>query len=48
MQGYGMESDDKVRNAILKNPFNTYGVTSRDTTVVIVDSVNFIGPFLKK
>ena len=27
---------------------NSYGVAVQDTTVVIVDSVNFIGPFPKK
>lgn len=48
MQGYGMRSDDRARNAILHNPFNGYAVTLKDTTAVIIDSVNFIGPFPKK
>ena len=48
MQGYGMHSDDHARNAILHRPFNSYGVTDRDTTKVVIDSVNFIGPFKKK
>lgn len=48
MQGYGMRSDDHARNAILHNPFNGYAVTEKDTTAVIIDSVNFIGPFPKK
>ena len=48
MQGYGMRSDDKARNAIIMKPFNSYSVVVQDTTVVLVDSVNFIGPFLKK
>lgn len=48
MQGYGMRSDDRGSNAILRNPFNGYGVVVRDTTVVVIDSVNFIGPFPKK
>ena len=48
MQGYGMRSDDRARNAILHNPFNSYGYSVQDTTQVIVDSVNFIGPFPKK
>ena len=48
MQGYGMRSDDHARNSILHRPFNSYGVAVQDTTVVIVDSVNFIGPFPKK
>ena len=48
MQGYGMRSDDKARNAIIKKPFNSYSVVVKDTTAVLVDSINFIGPFLKK
>ena len=48
MQGYGMRSDDHARNSILHNPFNSYGVAVQDTTAVIIDSVNFIGPFPKK
>ena len=48
MQGYGMRSDDHAREAVLQNPFNSYGVTVQDSTVVVVDSVNFIGPLLKK
>ena len=48
MQGYGMRSDDHARNAILHNPFNSYGVAVQDTTRVVVDSINFIGPFPKK
>lgn len=48
MQGYGMRSDDHARNAILRRPFNSYGVTEKDTTKIVIDSVNFIGPFKKK
>lgn len=48
MQGYGMVSDQKANNSILLKPFNGYGVVVRDTTEVIIDSVNFIGPFPKK
>lgn len=48
MQGYGMRSDDKARNAVIHKPFNSYSVVVQDTTVVLVDSINFIGPFLKK
>jgi LPS export ABC transporter protein LptC len=48
LQGYGMRSDDHARNAILLEPFNGYGYTVQDTTAVVVDSVNFIGPLLKK
>lgn len=48
MQGYGMRSDDHARNAVLNNPFNSYGVSVRDSSAVLIDSVNFIGPFPKK
>lgn len=48
MQGTGMRSDDHARNAILHNPFNSYGVTEKDSTAVVIDSVNFIGPLLRK
>ena len=48
LQGYGMRSDDHARNAILLEPFNGYGYTVRDSTAVVIDSVNFIGPLIKK
>ena len=48
LQGYGMRSDDHARNAILLKPFNGYGYTVRDSSVVAIDSVNFIGPLLKQ
>ena len=48
MQGYGMRSDDRAQNAILFKPFNSYGYALQDTTVVVIDSVNFIGPLLKR
>ncbi len=48
LQGYGMRSDDHARNAILHKTFNGYGVTVRDSTLVVIDSVNFIGAFPKK
>ncbi len=49
MQGYGMESDERARNAIIYKPFNSYGIiTEEDSTKVVIDSVNFIGPFRKK
>ena len=47
MQGYGMESDQRARNSIIFNPFNSYGIVVQDTTEVKIDSVNFIGPLLK-
>ena len=45
MQGFGMRSDDMARNAVIQRPFNSYGVVEQDTTRVVLDSVNFIGPF---
>ena len=47
MQGFGMRSDDMARNAIIQRPFNSYSVVEQDTTKVVLDSVNFIGPFPK-
>ena len=48
MQGYGMHSDDRARTAIIHRPFDSFGYTVQDTTVSVIDSVNFIGPFLRK
>ena len=48
MQGYGMESDQRARNSIIFRPFDSYGVVVQDSTKVLVDSVNFIGPMQKK
>lgn len=48
MQGYGMRSDDRARSAIIHRPFDSFGYTVQDTTEVVIDSVNFIGPFLRK
>ena len=48
MQGFGMRSDDMARNAIIQRPFNSYGVVEQDSTKVVLDSVNFIGPFPQK
>ncbi|MBP5637272.1 MAG: LPS export ABC transporter periplasmic protein LptC [Bacteroidales bacterium] len=48
MQGYGMRSDDMARNAIIHQPFDSYGVVVQDSTEVLIDSANFIGPLLKK
>ena len=48
MQGYGMESDQRARDSKLFNPFNSYGIVAKDTTEVVIDSVNFIGPLQKK
>ena len=48
MQGYGMESDQRARNPIIFKPFNSYGIVVQDSTQVVIDSVNFIGPLQKK
>ena len=48
MQGYGMESDQRARNSIIFRPFNSYGVVVKDSTEVLVDSINFMGPLQKK
>ena len=47
MQGYGMESDQRARNSVIYNPFNSYGFLEQEEPVLL-DSVNFIGPLLKK
>ena len=47
MQGYGMESDQRARSTTLFNNFNNYAIVVKDTTQVLIDSVNFIGPFQK-
>jgi len=48
IQGYGMESDQRARSNIIYNQFNSYGIMTQDSTKVVVDSINFIGPFQKK
>jgi len=48
MQGYGMESDQRARDTELFNPFNNYAIMTQDSTTVVIDSVNFIGPMQKK
>ena len=48
MQGFGMRSDDHARHAEILRPFNSFGVVVQDSTRVIIDSANFIGPFPKK
>ena len=48
MQGYGMESDQRARNSVILQPFDSYGVIVQDSTEVRIDSVNFIGPLIKK
>lgn len=47
MQGYGMESDDMARNAVIQRPFDSYAIVRRDSTEIsYIDTVNFIGPLL--
>ena len=48
MQGYGMHSDEKARNSIIHRPFNSYSVVVQDSTRVLIDTANFIGPLLVK
>lgn len=48
MQGYGMVSDQRANNSIILKPFNSYGIVQQDSTEVLIDSVNFIGPMPKK
>ena len=48
MQGIGMRSDEMARNAILHKPFDNEFLLDNDSTKVVIDSVNFIGPLLKK
>ncbi len=48
MQGYGMESDQRARDTELFNPFNNYAIMTKDSTAIVIDSVNFIGPMQKK
>ena len=48
IQGYGMESDERARNTVILKVFDNYAIVVQDTTEVAIDSVNFIGPLLKK
>lgn len=48
IQGFGMRSDERARNANIERPFNSYGVVVQDSTKILIDSVNFIGPLIKK
>ena len=47
-QGYGMEADQRARSYTLFNNFNNYAFVVKDSTEVLIDSVNFIGPCPKK
>ena len=45
MQGYGLMSDERARNAQLLKPFDSYGIVSNDSTSNgYIDTVNLIGP----
>ena len=48
IQGYGMRSDERARNAIIMKPVNNFAVLVKDTTEVLIDSANCLGPLLKK
>lgn len=48
LQGFGMRSDEMARNTIIFRPFNSDLIVVQDSTKIVVDSVNFIGPLLKK
>jgi hypothetical protein len=48
VQGYGMEADQRARDNKIFNQFNSYAIIAKDSTQVLIDSVNFIGPFQKK
>ena len=46
MQGYGMESDERVRDAVILRPYDSYAIVKRDSTETTYrDTVNIIGPF---
>ncbi len=47
IQGYGMEADQRARDNKIFNQFNSYAIIAKDSTQVLIDSVNFIGPFKK-
>lgn len=43
MQGYGMTSDERARNAVILRPFDSYAV-ERDSTYSYIDTLNQMGP----
>ena len=47
MQGYGMESDERANFTVILKPFDSFSRIS-DSTEVVIDSANFIGPLLFK
>lgn len=44
MQGYGMTSDERARNAVILRPFDWYAI-DRDSTYHFIDTMNMMGPF---
>ena len=48
MQGYGTESDEMARNAIINRPFDSYGIIKDSTSPIYIDTVNIIGQIFKK
>ncbi len=45
LQGYGMESDEMARNAIILRPFDSFTRVGSDSLIgIYVDTVNIIGP----
>jgi hypothetical protein len=42
-----MESDEMARNANILRPFDSFGVVTKDSTKIYLDTINFIGPILK-
>ncbi len=47
MQGYGLDSDERARNANILRPFDSYGIIRSDSSRIYMDTVNFIGPQMK-
>ena len=46
MQGYGMESDEMARDAVILKPYDSYAIVRRDSTEIPYrDTANIIGPF---
>ena len=46
LQGYGMTSDERARNAIILRPFDWYAI-DRDSTYQYIDTINQMGPARK-
>lgn len=47
LQGYGMMSDERANNTVLRKPFDSYSAPE-DTSNIEIDTLNFIGPLRKK